>query len=223
MTPRQRIVLIGAGGHGRAVLDVIRSEGRYDVAGVIDSVRPAGSEWLGLTVFGDEQRLDELCREADTRLGIVAIGDNWRRRALASRLESRVPGFTLVSCVHPAASVASDAVLGVGTVVMPGSVVASGSRVGRGCIVNTLASLDHDGVMEDFSSLAPGAVTGGAVHVETCAAVGLGARVVQAVRVGAHAVVGAGALVLEELPPRVVAMGVPARVVRARAEDEPYL
>jgi sugar O-acyltransferase (sialic acid O-acetyltransferase NeuD family) len=221
--PLQRIVMIGAGGHGRAVLDVIRSEGHYDVAGLIDSIRPPGSQWLGLTVFGDEQRLPELCRELGTRTGLVAVGDNWQRRALAARLERRVPGFSLVSSVHSAASVARDAALGAGSVVMPGAVIVSGARIGRGCIVNTLASLDHNGVMEDFASLAPGAVTGGGVHVGTCAAVGLGARVAQDVRIGAHAVVGAGALVLEEVPARVVAFGAPARVVRARTEDEPYL
>jgi sugar O-acyltransferase (sialic acid O-acetyltransferase NeuD family) len=223
MASEERIIVVGAGGHARAVLDVIRSEGRYAVAGLLDSSRERGTHWLGAEVLGDESALPDLCRALDTRLGLVAVGDNWQRRALMQRLEERVPGFAFASCVHPKASVAADALLGAGSVVMPGAVVVSGCRIGRGCIVNTLASLDHDGVMEDFASLAPGVVAGGNVHVGACAALSLGARVMHGIRIGPHAVVGAGALVLEEVPAQVVAFGVPARVIRPRALDEPYL
>lgn len=219
----ERVLVIGAGGHARSVLDVIRSEGRYLVAGLIDSSQPKGTPALGSHVLGREQDLPVLCREQGTALGIVAIGDNWQRRAAMERLRALVPGFVFVSSVHPAATVAGDVTIASGTVVMAGAVVVSGSRIGNGCIVNTLASLDHDGVMEDYSSLAPGAVTGGRVRLGTCAAVGLGARVVHNLRIGAHAVVGAGALVMEDIPPEVVAFGAPAQVIRARAVDDPYL
>lgn len=223
MASKERIIVVGAGGHARAVLDVIRSEGRYAVAGFVDSSRPRGTQWLGAEVLGDESALPDLCRELDTRVGLVALGDNWQRSELTRRIEERVPGFAFASSVHPKASVSADAVLGAGSIVMPGAVIVSGCRIGRGCIVNTLASLDHDCVMEDFASFAPGVVVGGNVHVGACAALSLGSRVVHGIRIGAHAVVGAGALVLEEVPAEVVAFGVPARVIRPRALDEPYL
>jgi len=79
------------------------------------------------------------------------------------------------------------------------------------------------GQMEPFSSLAPGVHCGGRVQIGERAAVGLGASVVQHVRVGADTVVGAGAVVLDSLPPQVVAHGVPARVVRSRSPLEAYL
>jgi hypothetical protein len=197
MGTKERVLVLGARGHARSVLDVIRSEGRYHVAGLIDSAQPKGTPTLGSHVLGQELDLPVLCREQGTALGIVAIGDNWKRRAAMERLLGLVPSFVFVSSVHPAATVAGD--------------------------VNTLASLDHDGVMEDYSSLAPGAVTGGRVHLGTCAAVGLGARVVHNLRIGAHAVVGAGSLVLADIPPEVVAFGAPAQVIRGRAVDDPYL
>jgi sugar O-acyltransferase (sialic acid O-acetyltransferase NeuD family) len=218
-----RILLIGAGGHARSVLDVIRSEGRCHVAGLIDSSMPKATILLGLPVLGQESDLPLVCQEQGTTLGIVAIGDNWQRRAAMERLGALVPGFAFVSSVHPSATVADDVTIGPGTVIMAGAVVVSGSRIGKGCIVNTLASLDHDGVMEDYASLAPGAVTGGRVHLGTCAAVGLGARIVHNLGIGAHAVVGAGALVMEDIPSEVVAFGVPAQVIRRRAVDDPYL
>ena len=113
-------------------------------------------------MLGGESDPPEVCRAEGTALGIVAIGDNFQRRAMTERLAALVPSFAPVTAIHPSAVVAADATLGPGTVIMPGAVVVSGCRLGRGCLVNTLASLDHDGVMEDYASLAPGAVTAAA-------------------------------------------------------------
>jgi sugar O-acyltransferase (sialic acid O-acetyltransferase NeuD family) len=223
MGTEERILVVGAGGHARSVLDVIRSEGRYQVAGLIDGSKPKATPILGSQVLGQESDLSLICLEQGTRRGIVAIGDNWQRRAVMERLRALLPAFEFVSPVHPSATVAGDVAIGPGTVIMPGAVIGSGSRIGEGCIVNTLSCLDHDGLMEDYASLAPGAVTGGRVHLGTCAAVGLGARVVHNLAIGAHAVVGAGALVIEDVPPEVVAFGAPAQVIRRRSKDDPYL
>jgi serine acetyltransferase len=89
--------------------------------------------------------------------------------------------------------------------------------------MGTNSSVDHDNVLAEFVSLAPGATTGGDVHVGVCTAIGLGANVIHQAHIGAHAVVGAGAVVLDDLPDLVVAYGVPARVVRSRDAGEPYL
>jgi sugar O-acyltransferase (sialic acid O-acetyltransferase NeuD family) len=221
--PDERVIVVGAGGHAGVVLDAVACQGRYRVVGLVDSVLPAGARYLGYEVIGDEAALPALARALDARLVVVALGDNWQRRALAERFEQVLGGPRFGTVVHPAASVAPDIELGVGTMVLAGAVLVRGCRVGRGCIVNTHASLDHDGVLEDYASLGPGAVTGGNVRVGTCTAVGLGARVVHGVTIGRHSVVGAGALVLEDVPSGVVAYGAPARVVRKRQPDEPYL
>lgn len=223
MEAREPIIVIGAGGHARAVLDVLRCEARFRVVGLIDSTRPLGEALLGARVEGREEDLSAVCRTLGTRQALVAIGDNWQRRATMERLVQRVPELRFVSARHPSATVADDVTVGPGAVIMPGAVVVSGSTLGAGCIVNTLASLDHDGVLDAHASLAPGAIAGGRVRVGACAAVGLGARIVHGASIGAHTVIGAGALVLADVPEQVVAYGVPARVVRARALDEPYL
>lgn len=217
------ILIIGAGGHGRAVADVVHSEGRYAIVGLIDSTKAKGSVCFGYEVLGQELELPAICEATGVRQGIVAIGDNWQRRAMAERIRHAVEGFVFVTAVHPAAVVARDVVIGPGTVVMPGAVLVSGCRLGEGCIVNTGASLDHDGVMADYASLGPGATAGGRVCLGACSAIGLGANLIQRVRVGDHTVVGAGALVLRDVPGGVVAYGTPSRVVRPRQPDEPYL
>lgn len=220
---RPIVLILGASGHGRVVADVLEKDGRYEVAGFIDNRTPAGSEVLGYPVLGDEEALPGLCRDRNVHGLFVAVGDNWQRGQLAGRLVSLSPGISFVSAVHPAAQIAKGVHLGQGVAVMAGAVLNSSCEVGDFCIVNTKASLDHDARMREFSSLAPGVTVGGNVEIGAYSAIGLGASVREKTRIGEHTVVGAGAVVLDDLPGHVVAYGTPARVVRARAEDEPYL
>ena len=120
-------------------------------------------------------------------------------------------------------SVGAGLRVGAGTVLMAGVVVNSDSRIGAHCILNTRASLDHDCIMDDFSSLAPGVTVGGVARIGMYSAVSLGANIIHGKNIGAHTVVGAGALVQKDIPDHCVAYGVPARVVRPRAEGERYL
>lgn len=113
--------------------------------------------------------------------------------------------------------------VGEGTVLMAGSVVNSDTVIGKHCIVNTKASVDHDCDVSDFSSLAPGVTLGGTVTVGEFSAISVGASVAHSKVIGAHTVVGAGAVVVRDIPSLVVAYGIPARVVRARVQGDKYL
>lgn len=219
---RPSVLIIGSGGHARAVLDALHAEGRLRVAGLIDSFQQAGTRRLGYTILGGEKDIPDLMARHGASV-LVAIGDNYQRAAMWSRVLQAAPQALLEGCIHPSAVVAPDVEVGPGSTILPGAVVVSGSRIGQGCLINTGASLDHDGEMADWSSLAPGAVTGGRVHIAARTSVGLGARIIQQVSVGADTVIGAGALVLRDLPDRVVAYGSPARVVRPRTPEERYL
>ena len=106
---------------------------------------------------------------------------------------------------------------------MPGAVLGPDTRVGEHCIVNTGATLDHDGVLEDFSSLAPGVSAGGNVSIGELTAVAIGAVIVHRIRIGKNCVIGAGSTVLADIPALSIAYGTPARVVRTRSPGDPYL
>ncbi len=216
-------LVVGAVGHARAVLEVIRSAGLYTVAGLIDSFQPAGVECLGYPVLGGEADIPRLLDALGCDQVILAIGDNFGRAALWARVQAAAPYARLTGAIHPSAVIAPDVAMGPGCVILPGAVVVSGSRLGQGCLINTGASLDHDGEMADWSSLAPGAVTGGQVRIGMRSSVGLGARIIQKVSIGADTLIGAGSLVLRDLPDGVIAYGSPARVVRTRTPDETYL
>lgn len=213
-----RVVVVGGSDQGRQTIDILEAAGEHVVAGVVDPGLAPGTVVAGHPVVepGDLARLG-----VDGY--VVAVGDNWTRAAAVARARAEHPSLELVRAIHPAAVVARDAVVGPGAILMAGAVVSNGCTVGEGVLMGTHASIDHDNVLDDYVSLAPGATTGGNVRIGACTAVGLGANVIHAVSLGAHTVIGAGATVLRDLPDRVVAYGVPAVVARTRAEGEPYL
>lgn len=217
------IFLFGCSGHAAVVLDILRKQGLYSVAGIIDSFAEPGSSALGLPVLGNERNLARLVVEFNVSAGIVAIGDNFTRHAMVERVLAVAPDFQFVSAVHPSAQTGTNVCIGAGTVVMAGSVINPNSSIGDHCIVNTGCSIDHDNVFGNFSSIAPGSHTGGNVRVGEFSVLALQAGVVHGRTIGAHSVVGAGALVLHDVPAFAVAYGTPARVIRTRKAGERYL
>jgi sugar O-acyltransferase (sialic acid O-acetyltransferase NeuD family) len=217
------ILVVGSSGHAKVVLDIFEVRGTHRVVGLIDPHRDVGETVLGYPVLGREEDLPKLARVHEAQGWFVAIGDNWTRHRVAERVAALLPSLGPVSAVHPRATIARSCAVGRGVAIMAGTVVNCDSRIEDFCILNTSSSLDHDCLMETASSLAPQTITGGNVRIGTCTAVGLGAQVIHGIQIGAHTVVGAGALVLRDIPERCVAYGVPARVIRPRKEDEPYL
>jgi sugar O-acyltransferase (sialic acid O-acetyltransferase NeuD family) len=219
----KNVVVLGASEHSKVVLDVIEREGKYGIAGLIDTHKPAGGVLAGYPILGAEEVMLAMFQRGEIAGAIIAIGDNWTRCRVAEKVKSSAPDFKFISAIHPSAQIAGRVSIGEGTVVMAGVVVNPDSVIGRHCIVNTKASLDHDCVMGDFSSLAPGVTTGGVVRIGAFSAISLGANIIHGKTIGAHTIVGAGALVLDDIPDHCVAYGVPAKVIRARLEGEKYL
>lgn len=219
----EKIVIIGASGHAQVIIDIVEQEGRFSIAGLLDMSRKPGETLLGYPILGPEESLPEWQASFGVTGGIVAIGDNWIRHKVVEKIRKIQPNFQFVTAIHPSASLGKEVKIGEGTVVMAGAVINPCSKIGRFCILNTRCSLDHDGVMEDFSSLAPGVTTGGNVQIGAYSAVSLGANLIHGIKVGKHSLVGAGATVLEDIPDYAVAFGVPAKVMREREKGERYL
>jgi acetyltransferase EpsM len=148
----------------------------------------------------------------------VAVGDNATRQRIAEDLVRR--GRRLETILHPHTAISPRATIGEGTIAVAGSVVNAGARVGRCVILNTLSSVGHDCVVEDFAQIAPGVNLGGGAVIERGAFLGIGAKVAPLARIGAWSIVGAGSVVLGDLPARSFCHGTPARVVRPLAADE---
>jgi len=202
-----RLILLGAGGHARVVLELLRAAGGFEVLGLVDS-RGGGGFVGGVPILGGEDTLPRL-RAEGIAAAMVAIGDNAARERLGDVLLALA--FGLPSAVHPAALVAPSARLGPGAVIMARAVLGTDTAVAALGLVNTGAILDHDGVLRRAAHLAPGSTLAGGVRVGARALVGVGASVAPGIGIGADAVVGAGAAVVEDVPEGARVGGVPAR------------
>jgi len=204
----ESVLLIGAGGHAKVVLDATLATGRVEVLGLLDSdPSRTGSHVLGVPVLGDETLLQQEAHECSALL--LCIGDNEQRLVLAARYEAMSKRF--LSVCHPTVSLGREVEIGEGTVVLAGAVVNPGTTIGAHCIVNTCASIDHDCRLADGVHVSPGARLAGGVCVGRGAHIGIGASVLPGVSIGAFATVGAGAVVLSDVPEGVTVVGVPAK------------
>jgi sugar O-acyltransferase (sialic acid O-acetyltransferase NeuD family) len=209
-----KVYVIGAGGHAKVVIRALQDSGSTVAMVFDDNPQRQGGSLLGIPIVGPIERIAENpCRPT-----VIAIGDNATRRRIAIRYD--LPWLTVV---HPLAMVDPSVRLGCGTVVLAQAVVQVDSCVGKHVIVNHAATVDHDCLLEDYVHLAPGVHLAGNVTVEKAALIGIGAAAIPGMRIGAETTVGAGAVVVRHLPPRVVAVGVPAKIVASPPHAVPRI
>lgn len=187
---RPRIVVYGAGGHGKVVADVVEKQGTYELVGFVDDA-PKDTVF-GIPVMGTCADLEGL-RGRGVDHAVSAVGDAGIREMTDNRLLAA--GFTLGTAIHPSAQIARGAKLGEGSVVMPGAVVGPDAVLGRSCIINTCSSVDHDCVLGSYVHVAPGAHLCGGVHVGSHALVGAGATALPGTHIGEKITVAAGTVV----------------------------
>lgn len=201
--------VFGASGHGKVVVDALRSSGRSVSYLVDDDLEKVGKQFYGIGVISSSQ-----LGAVTVGAGIVAIGCNEARRRVALRLLEAAYPFS--SVVHKNACVADSVEVGVGSVVFAGAVVNSDAAIGRHVIINTASSVDHDCQIGDFSHVAPGARVCGGVTIGESVLLGAGSIVLPGVTVASGAIVGAGAVVNRDVPEFGKVAGNPARKIMER-------
>ncbi|WP_167578642.1 acetyltransferase [Jeotgalibacillus proteolyticus] len=217
----KNLIIFGCGGHAKVIVDIIEHLPHFRVLGMIDDSPNRFSRFQGYPVLGDTSSIKSIKDPVDG--GVIAIGENWTRRKVAEEIKKFDPDFNFVTIIHPTAYISPRCQIGEGSVVMAGGIVNSDVILGRHCIVNTLGSVAHDCMMGDFSSVGPGTHLGGNVIVGGNSAIALGARVLHGVTIGDHTVIGAGATVTKDFGDCIVAYGSPAKFVRFREKEEPFL
>jgi len=204
------MIVYGASGHGKVVADAALAGGREIRGFIDDAADKQGATFFGFAVLGGLAWL----HTAPPQEIAWGIGDNTVRQRLATATEAL--GHTSVTVIHPRAVVSPYARLGTGVVVMANACINPDACVEEGVIVNTGAIVEHDCLVHRFAHLSPNAALGGGVTVGARAHFGVGSSAIPLVNIGEDAVIGAGAVVVCDVPARVIAYGVPARVRRAR-------
>jgi sugar O-acyltransferase (sialic acid O-acetyltransferase NeuD family) len=208
------LVIIGAGGHGREMLDIVEAVNAlgptWSFAGFVADTQPPAEvlERRGAPYLGPIEVLEQ-----HPMAYVIGIGDPTARRRIASRLDQA--GCRPAVLVHPAATLGSDVEMAEGVVIAAGARVTTNVRIGRHSQLNINASVSHDCRLGDFVTISPASVVCGTVTIEDDVYVGANACIIQNLRIGARSMIGAGAVVVRDVPSDVTVGGVPARPLRA--------
>jgi sugar O-acyltransferase (sialic acid O-acetyltransferase NeuD family) len=207
-----KILVLGAGGHARSVISILKSLGQWDVVGILDRVEKAEEEFIGgVPILGSWNNLMKF-KSQDISNAVVAIGDNFERHTLFGLLTES--GFSIPTLVHPEAFVDKSATLGRGCVICVGAIICADVKLGSNVLVNTGAIVDHETIVEDDVHIGSGSKIAGRVKIGQKSFLGIGATVIDKKKIGRNVVLGAGSVLLSNLPDDVIAFGVPAKISR---------
>jgi len=211
----KRVLVYGAGGHGKVVANVAQRAGLVVTAFVDDGPGRDGTEFFDAPVVSWARVLGEFGRFGGIPVAL-AIGDNAIRERIHARISDK--GFRTVTLLHDRAVVARSARIGEGTVVMACAVVNPDASIGPGAILNTSCVVEHDCEVGAYAHLSPSAALGGTVMVGRRVHLGIGAVVLPGLNISDDTRVGAGAVVTRDITERVTVVGVPARVLQPRPD-----
>jgi len=209
-----KIVIIGCGGHGRVILDILQNRDEYQIAGFLDDKSNLiNNEVDGVKVIGSTGDLQSLRKKGVDGL-VIGIGDNHIRARLFK--EGMCCGFEMINVVHPQAILSQNVCLGKGVVVMAGVVVNTGTVIKDNVCLNTGATIDHDNKLSEHVHVYPGATLTGGVTVGEYSYIGTNAAVNPYVKIGNNVVVGTGGAVISDVPDDVIVAGTPATILKRR-------
>jgi sugar O-acyltransferase (sialic acid O-acetyltransferase NeuD family) len=185
------LILVGAGGHAHACIDVIEQQGRYQIAGLIGMPDEVDALHIGYSVIATDADLHELAGQY--RHAFISVGQI-RSPDVRIRLYFRLLelGFQLPTVISPAAYVSRHATIGVGSIVMHGAVVNAGAEVGDNCIINSRALVEHDAIVEANCHISTGAILNGNTRVGAGSYVGSGSVIKEGIALGEGCMVGMG-------------------------------
>ncbi|MBK0401704.1 acetyltransferase [Adhaeribacter sp. BT258] len=211
MKAKEPILLIGGGGNCKSVIEAIESEGKYQVAGIVDAPDRVGKLVLGYPIIGSDEDLPEFLKQVPNAL--ITVG---QLKSAASRIRIfdaiKAAGARLPVIVASTANVSKHALIGEGTVILHGALVNADAVVGVNNIINTGAIIEHDAVTGNHCHISTGAVLNGDCVVGNEVLIGSNAVLKQGIKIADKAVVGAGSIVLKDVDAGMVVVGNPAKI-----------
>ncbi|GLB58985.1 acetyltransferase [Cytobacillus sp. NCCP-133] len=204
---KNKLLIIGASGHGKVVADIALKMNRWQSIAFLDDDKSIKTS-MGLEVIGTS---DDVFTHIDEYEIFVGIGNNTTRQRIHEMLETF--GASIPVLIHPNAVVGEQVEVGFGTVVMAGVVINCCTSIGKGCIINTGSTVDHDNKIEDFVHISPGVHLAGTVKVGKGSWLGIGSVVSNNVNITSGCKVGAGSVVVKSIDRPGTYVGIPVRKI----------
>lgn len=202
----ESVVIIGASGHGKVIADIIVNSGDKVLGFLDDADDVQGKKIIGFPVLGKIADFDNY-RDCEF---VIAIGNPYIRERIANELP--VKWYT---AIHPTAVISSlDVEIGEGTVIMANAVVNPSARIGKHCIINTGAIVEHDNILEDYVHLSPNVTLAGIVKVGKSTHIGAGSCTKQVLNIASDCIIGAGSVIVKDITESGTYVGVPARKIK---------
>lgn len=203
---KKNVVIIGAGGHAKVIADIIKKSDD-EIIGFLDDKIENGTIILeNYKVIGDlNNRFAMAVTKKDVEF-IIAIGDNKKRAEI-----SHSPNLKFYTAIHPSAQIGLDVEIQEGTVVMANACINSSAKIGKHCIINTGAIIEHDNIIEDFVHISPNVALGGTVKIGKSTHVGIGSTIKNNITICENCKIGAGAVVVKDIEKEGTYIGVPAK------------
>ena len=196
---KEKIILVGGGGHCKACIDVIEQEGKYQIVGIVDVLGKLHQKILGYEIIATDDDLPELVKDYDYFFITLGQIKKPEKRIRLFR-KAKELGVKLPVIISPLAYVSKHAKIEEGTIIMHYALVNAGAAIGKNCIINTKALIEHDAVIEDHCHISTGAVINGGVEVGTGTFFGSNAVSKEYVEIGKNAVIGCGTKIVKDIP-----------------------
>jgi len=201
---KDKLLIIGAGGHGKVVADIALYMNKWKHIAFLDDKNIKFQ--MGIEVIGKTTEAFKYIGDWDI---FVAIGDNGIRENIQNELKAEGASFPML--IHPTAVIGRNVEIGEGSVVMANAVINCCTKIGSGCIINTGATIDHDNYIEDYVHISPGVNLAGSVRIGKGAWIGIGSVVINNLSIVSNCIIGAGSVVVRNIEAEGTYVGVPAR------------
>jgi sugar O-acyltransferase (sialic acid O-acetyltransferase NeuD family) len=208
MKTKNKLLIIGASGHGKVIADMAKKMELWQQIFFLDDNVNLES-FMGLDIIGKSSEAISYIKDYDV---FIAIGSNKTREMLQKQLE--LAGASIPTLIHPSAIIGDMVEIGNGTAIMAGTVISCSCNIGKGVIINTGVTIDHDNILSDYVHLSPGSHTAGTVQIGRSTWVGTGAIISNNLRIIEECVIGAGTVVISDITISGTYVGVPARRLR---------
>lgn len=204
---KDKIVIIGASGHGKVIADIARLNGYKEIL-FLDDDKSKKKNGI-YNVVGTTQDINQYKEQYDF---IVAIGNNKIREKITKQLADK--NIIQPVLIHPSTVIDPTVTVAEGTVVMANVVINADTKIGKGCIINTAATVDHDGIIHDFVHISPGAHIAGTVQIGESSWIATGASIINNLDICNNCIIGAGTVVVKDIKEQGTYVGVPARRIK---------